>query len=79
VLSLSFDDTISLKILNATGKLNKMDKIAVTNDPTLYLRNSGLRAPGFNSMNATFTMGVNREHSRPIHSAYYPAKQKKSQ
>lgn len=51
-----------------------MSKITVTNDPTLYLRNSGLKHPGFNMLNASFTSGKNKEHKRPVHVSSIPAK-----
>ena len=50
-----------------------MAKIEISPDPTLYLRNSGLRAPAYNMLNASFTPGRNKEHRRPVHVSVLPA------
>lgn len=54
-----------------------MAKITVTADPTLYLRNSGLRLPAYNMLNASFTTGKNKEHKRPLHVSAMPNKKEK--
>lgn len=43
-----------------------MTKITVSNDPTVYLRNSGLVPSTHNILHASFTEGKNKEHSRPL-------------
>ena len=49
-----------------------MAKIVKTDDPTLYLRNSGLKPPSYMTLNASFTPGKNKEHKRPLHIASMP-------
>ena len=43
-----------------------MAEITVSNDPTLYLRRSGLRHPTYNKLHSSFTEGKNKEHKRPL-------------
>ena len=43
-----------------------MTKIHVSNDPTIYLRNSGLTPVTHNKLHAPFAEGVNKEHMRPL-------------
>lgn len=43
-----------------------MTKILVSNDPTIYLRNSGLAPVTHNKLNASFAEGANKEHRRPL-------------
>ena len=43
-----------------------MTKILVSNDPTIYLRNSGLAPVTHNKLHASFAEGVNKEHRRPL-------------
>lgn len=51
-----------------------MDKITISNDPTVYLRNSGLSPHTYNMLNASFTEGKNKEHRRPLPSSLDPKK-----
>ena len=49
-----------------------MAKITVTNDPTIYLRRSGLKSPTYNKFHASFEEGKNNEHGRPLPSVIMP-------
>ena len=51
-----------------------MAKITVSNDPTIYLRNSGIKPQTYNVLHASFTEGKNKEHRRPLPSLLDPKK-----
>ena len=46
--------------------MTEITEIPVSNDPTLYLRRSGLRHPTYNKLHSSFTEGKNKEHKRPL-------------
>lgn len=49
-----------------------MAKITVTNDPTIYLRKSGLKPATYNKFHMSFEYGKNKEHGRPLPSVLEP-------
>lgn len=51
-----------------------MAKITITQDPSLYMRNSGLSGVMYNRMASSFTTEKNKEHSRPVPDELKPKK-----